>query len=398
MKKFALVTLLPFAVFCSVGLFAKTGATAFSTSGKEITQCPAPPPQTLFVTSVTPNSISLAWTTNISNLFFKIDIYDQTTSTWLASVYTTNLSYTFNNLASDHCFLFYASASYCAQGPFGQAITAEDCTGIIIIDDIYAFTECSPGTIAVTASAGTGYNICVDRSTNNDPMLLNNCSRATFEYAGRTCEINFGFTPATDNNKLMIYLDTTTAGFELVPVNGTVPNAAICNFLGTGAKILTIDYSCCTPISWSGSHKAFVILTFNVTVSNFRFCDPTEDIFCPQPVCNSSSFLSDTGNSWQDAAQGTRLPATTTESALHISPNPFVIATNIEYTLNATGPASVRIYDVTGRLVQTILEETQLEAGKYTNVISGNDMPVGVYFLQIKTGEKQSVYRLIKQE
>jgi hypothetical protein len=72
-------------------------------------------------------------------------------------------------------------------------------------------------------------------------------------------------------------------------------------------------------------------------------------------------------------------------------PNPFRRTTAIRYQMPATGHISLKIYDVTGKLVRT-LEDTEKSAGFYTVEWDGTDdsgekTGNGVYFYRITSGD-----------
>lgn len=65
-------------------------------------------------------------------------------------------------------------------------------------------------------------------------------------------------------------------------------------------------------------------------------------------------------------------------------PNPFNPVTNIKFAIPKNGSASLKIYDVTGKLVATYLEG-YVTAGYYNAEINGNELSSGVYFYTLKT-------------
>jgi len=74
---------------------------------------------------------------------------------------------------------------------------------------------------------------------------------------------------------------------------------------------------------------------------------------------------------------------------LHPSvPNPFVASTTIRFSLPAPADVDLRVFDVGGRLVRTLLQGS-FEAGAHaidwnlTNT-RGNRLPMGVYLCQLK--------------
>ncbi|UCH85524.1 MAG: T9SS type A sorting domain-containing protein [Candidatus Latescibacterota bacterium] len=84
-----------------------------------------------------------------------------------------------------------------------------------------------------------------------------------------------------------------------------------------------------------------------------------------------------------------QLPALSSE--LHPTyPNPFNPQTTIEYSLRESGRVSLRIYDIAGRLVRTLLSEEKT-AGTYTTIWNGRDdngaeVSSGVYFVRFEAG------------
>jgi hypothetical protein len=72
-------------------------------------------------------------------------------------------------------------------------------------------------------------------------------------------------------------------------------------------------------------------------------------------------------------------------------PNPFNPATEIRFDLPAPAAVTLRIYDVAGRRVSTLLDGAALPAGELRAFWRGEDdagapMPSGIYFCQLETG------------
>jgi photosystem II stability/assembly factor-like uncharacterized protein len=61
-------------------------------------------------------------------------------------------------------------------------------------------------------------------------------------------------------------------------------------------------------------------------------------------------------------------------------PNPFNPATQFKFGLSSRAKVNLKIYDVTGRLVQTIFDNIQLNAGTITVKFNGSNLASGVYF------------------
>ena len=66
-------------------------------------------------------------------------------------------------------------------------------------------------------------------------------------------------------------------------------------------------------------------------------------------------------------------------------PNPFNPTTVIPFSVAATGPVSLSVYNVLGQEVVTLVDE-QLPAGNYTADFRADGLPSGVYLYRFKAG------------
>ncbi len=66
-------------------------------------------------------------------------------------------------------------------------------------------------------------------------------------------------------------------------------------------------------------------------------------------------------------------------------PNPFNPVTNIEYAIPAAGYVDLKVFDMLGREVETIVNSFQ-QAGNYKAVFAGNNLPSGVYMYKLTAG------------
>jgi len=86
---------------------------------------------------------------------------------------------------------------------------------------------------------------------------------------------------------------------------------------------------------------------------------------------------------WAKAPQGVanwnnEVPAVYTLSQNY--PNPFNPTTTIKFGIPKAGNVSLKVYDITGRLVQTLLNNAPLNAGTVTYNFNGSNLASGVYF------------------
>lgn len=79
-----------------------------------------------------------------------------------------------------------------------------------------------------------------------------------------------------------------------------------------------------------------------------------------------------------------------------IAPNPFNDVFNIQYEVLEESPISIDIYNLNGRLLQTVLDGEMHQKGRYTQNINASDLPPGVYLVKLLNGNNQQVKRLVK--
>lgn len=66
-------------------------------------------------------------------------------------------------------------------------------------------------------------------------------------------------------------------------------------------------------------------------------------------------------------------------------PNPFNPRTRIEFSLAKTSPVSLKLYDILGEEVKTLLHGETLPQGTYSVAFNAQNLPSGVYFYRLNT-------------
>jgi len=75
-------------------------------------------------------------------------------------------------------------------------------------------------------------------------------------------------------------------------------------------------------------------------------------------------------------------------------PNPFNPTTVISYQLPVVSNVTLRVYDVLGREVETLVNERQT-AGNYSVTIDARDLPSGLYFYRLQAGSYTATKKLL---
>lgn len=76
-------------------------------------------------------------------------------------------------------------------------------------------------------------------------------------------------------------------------------------------------------------------------------------------------------------------------------PNPFNPTTRINFTLSYDTKVSLKIYDVSGREVSTLINNKNLSANYYSVEFNASNLASGVYFYRLVTNEFTSVKKMV---
>ena len=83
-----------------------------------------------------------------------------------------------------------------------------------------------------------------------------------------------------------------------------------------------------------------------------------------------------------------------TEFSLNqIYPNPFNPVTTIQYDIAAKGETSLRIFDLSGRLIETLIHEN-LEPGHHEIKWKPTNIPSGLYFIELRSGTERNIQKI----
>lgn len=75
-------------------------------------------------------------------------------------------------------------------------------------------------------------------------------------------------------------------------------------------------------------------------------------------------------------------------------PNPFNPTTTVEYQITNNGNVSLKIFDILGQEVATLVDEYKL-AGYYSVTFNGSKLPSGIYIYEIRTRDFRDVKKMI---
>lgn len=92
---------------------------------------------------------------------------------------------------------------------------------------------------------------------------------------------------------------------------------------------------------------------------------------------------------------GVGIDETTAMAAFEVYPNPATDMIHLNYTLQSTNPVAISLYDVTGKKMADLLDETQ-ESGVHARSWSLANYEDGVYVLTLKSGSQSFSRKLVK--
>lgn len=94
------------------------------------------------------------------------------------------------------------------------------------------------------------------------------------------------------------------------------------------------------------------------------------------------------------AGRGTGVVIPTEYSLSNNYPNPFNPSTVIKYELPLNNMVSLKIYDILGREVKTLVNEIQ-NAGSYSVVFNGSTLASGVYIYTLRSGNFSATKKMM---
>jgi hypothetical protein len=198
----------------------------------------------------------------------------------------------------------------------------------------------------------------------------------------------FGFGLTYDTDKFE-FVNATPAEEDLLKADGAETPVFLMNEDAPGELSIANAIVDGSPVTGTGD---VVSLTFRVLTEfedNARFEIAEGVVFDGSKLTN---FVVALGN--------LNVESTPTEFALLQNfPNPFNPETTIKYNLADGKNVSLRIYNVVGQVVRTLVAEQQ-NAGRYTVRWNGTDdrgvsVSSGIYFYQIAAGDYSDVKKLM---
>jgi hypothetical protein len=271
-----------------------------------------------------------------------------------------------------------------------QADTNDDL--IVNFTDFLAFagsfnkTAVGPLTKPVIGPAGVNDGVVMSMNLREEKVLPGQLITVDVSVANAEALQGYGFSVEFDNEKFE-FVEAGPSAEDLLKTGGAETPLFLKHL--DGDKVMVANVLTGDPVSGEGQ---VVTLTFKV-LGDFedqaRFDISEAVLFDGDGHSNPAVVLG-----------SLEVQTTPTEfSLLQNYPNPFNPETNIKYNLAEGAGVQLRIYNIVGQVVRTLVSEQQ-SAGRYQVRWDGTDdrgsaVSSGIYFYQISAGSFSDVKRLM---
>jgi len=207
---------------------------------------------------------------------------------------------------------------------------------------------------------------------------------------------------ATFNNEQDVYYSYIT------DTTGTIPVELISFSSSIEANVVTLNWSTATELNNYGFEIERSIDKGNWRTIGFRegkgttsepqqyfYSDNLSDIEASKLYYRLKQIDFDGSFEYFPNAFGIEIEITPSAFSLSQNyPNPFNPVTKIKYSIPQSSNVIVKVFDVLGNEVATLVNE-QKQAGTYELEWNGENVPSGVYFYQIKAGSFIEIKKMI---
>ena len=136
-----------------------------------------------------------------------------------------------------------------------------------------------------------------------------------------------------------------------------------------------------------------VHISVNSTSWNWRDCTSTlTGLVLVNQQLSSMTYIATASNGVYRADFATDVPEVVGDLNLKVAPNPFNPAAEIRFDAPVSGLGSLRVYDLSGRLVADLLNEP-IAAGPQSISWRPTDVPSGTYLFRLKAGDQVATSR-----
>ena len=149
-------------------------------------------------------------------------------------------------------------------------------------------------------------------------------------------------------------------------------------------------------IGWFGNQNSWIIGSFDCYVglvdSSSWF--PSKNVGERWQYFVSEGDVTDTSECDESIGIDISIPVPIDFMLYHPYPNPFNPTTTIQFSINTRNTASLGIYDISGKFVETLVRG-DFEAGEHEVIWNAFNHTSGIYFVELTSGKNRLVQKLV---
>lgn len=220
-------------------------------------------------------------------------------------------------------------------------------------------------TIPIATPAGNGYRI---RVVSSNPSVIGSDNEEDITINSLSCDVAAG--------EFSSHITATSAKLNWYAVPGAI-----------GYKV---RYKIASTSEW-------IVIQSNDNDKSLSGLTPnTEYIWQVKSICGVNPIVSSEWSAKQFFTTSSLKQAFDENPLLDIYPNPFSSSTTISFSLLQDGNATITLYDLAGRKIETVLDEN-VEAGSHKVQLTRGQWSGGIYFLKMKLNESIVTTKIIIQ-
>lgn len=241
-----------------------------------------------------------------------------------------------------------------------------------------------------------GGDFCLVPSVRSDVLAVVDCSYRCWDRPGVT-----GFSSAGEPCRIGLNRCdgeiTGPAPSNLAQLRASVRGAAIATTWTTTVAVPQDGFHVYRAV---GDDGQYVRVTAEPLHGEAPFLYLDEDVVPGQTYSYRIETVDAFGSASMHGPVSARMTSRTFRTELAgAHPNPFARDTDVAFALGAEGRAHLRVYDVTGRLVRTLVDEERA-VGEYRVQWDGRDnrglrVARGVYFVRLHAGDRTATRRVV---
>ncbi len=120
----------------------------------------------------------------------------------------------------------------------------------------------------------------------------------------------------------------------------------------------------------------------------------SKEMWCYTPLSEKLTSQHQITNTSQ--LENSKLELQNSKFSLHVTPNPFTKLTTIKYTVPVSGKVSLKLYNASGQLIETLTNDYH-NPGSYITKLSTEYLNSGIYFLKYEDATNKTDVKIIVQ-